>query len=45
VVSQRTLTAKPGRNALAMDVSDLREGRYVARISEGNGGRVVRFHR
>jgi|GEM_PF-2825461 len=45
VVSQRTLTAKPGRNALAMDVSDLREGRYAARITQGDGGRVVRFHR
>ncbi len=45
VVSQRTLSAKPGRNALAMDVSDLREGRYVALISEGDGGRLVRFYR
>lgn len=45
VVRRRTLTAKPGRRALAMDVADLRGGRYVARIMEGEVGRVVRFHR
>ena len=44
-VRSSVLTSKPGRNALAVDVADLREGRYVARITEGEGCRVVRFHR
>lgn len=44
-VRRSVLTAKPGGNALAVDVANLREGRYVARITEGESGRVVRFHR
>lgn len=44
-VRSSILTSRPGRNALAMDVADLHAGGYVARVSEGNGARVVRFHR
>lgn len=45
VVYRCTLNAKAGRNALAMDVSGLQQGRYVARITEGQAGRLVRFRR
>ncbi|MBP8823520.1 MAG: hypothetical protein KBH07_07740 [Flavobacteriales bacterium] len=39
------LTAWPGRNALALDVAGLHEGRYVAVMQEGASARVVRFRR
>ncbi len=43
---QRTvLTALPGRNALAMNVDRLREGRYVALMHDGVNARIVRFRR
>ena len=45
LVRKRILAGKPGKNALTVDLADLREGRYVARITEGAGIRMVRFHR
>lgn len=44
-VRQQTLTSRPGRSALAMDVEGLREGRYVARVREGERVKMVRFQR
>ncbi len=44
-VRQQTLTSRPGRSALAMDVEGLREGRYVARLREGESAKMVRFQR
>ncbi|MCC6840486.1 MAG: hypothetical protein IT230_10040 [Flavobacteriales bacterium] len=41
----QVLVARPGRNAMAMDVAHLREGRYVALLHEGANARVVRFRR
>ncbi len=44
-VRQQTLTSRPGRSALAMNVEGLREGRYVARVREGESAKMVRFQR
>lgn len=44
-VQRSVLRSKPGKSALAMNVAALREGRYVAQITEGAGGRTVRFQR
>ncbi len=44
-MQQAVLQARPGRNAMAMDVAHLREGRYVALLHEGANARVVRFQR
>ena len=44
-VRQQTLMTRPGRSVLAMDVEGLREGRYVARIREGESAKLVRFQR
>lgn len=44
-VGSSRLMPMPGRKVLALDVAHLREGRYAARITEGGGAKVVRFHR
>lgn len=44
-MQQAVLRARPGRNAMALDVAHLREGRYVALMHEGENARVVRFRR
>lgn len=41
----QVLVARPGRNAMAMNVDHLREGRYAALLHEGANARVVRFQR
>lgn len=45
VVRRWNLSGRPGKNALAVDVSGLPEGRYVALFTEGQAGRLVRFRR
>lgn len=45
VLQHAELMARPGRNALAMSVDRLPEGRYVALMHEGMNARFVRFKR